>query len=224
MKRVILFSAAMIIAVCTWQGTARAQVEETPKVEVGVQFSSLSYSRVDFSDSKTVAGFGGRITYNFNDHVAVEAEGNFFPEREFAFSSSVSRGGRAAQGLFGVKAGKRFERFGIFGKARPGFVRFSNAITEINATSIEFEGEQFVFPDLKFGGKAHFAADVGGVLELYHSRRIATRFDFGDTIIRYGERPGAFFPGVGGGDAIIFTRPAVTKHNFQFSAGVSFRF
>ena len=222
MKRIILFSTAMMIAVFALPGAARAQADETPRVEVGLQFSSLSFTRVVFSDTHTEPGFGGRITYNLNDQVALEAEGNFFPKKNFA--SSTAQGGRAIEGLFGVKVGKRFERFGIFGKARPGFVIFTNAITEINALRVESGGELFVIPDLEFGAKTHFATDVGGVIEIYHSRRLATRFDIGDTIIRYGERPGAFFSGQPGGGVNIFTHPAETLHNFQFSAGVSFRF
>jgi hypothetical protein len=97
-------------------------------------------------------------------------------------------------------------------------------ITAINTTSVEFEGEQFLIPDFGFGPKTHFATDVGGVFEIYASRRVAARFDIGDTIIRYGERPGAFFFGGPNQPPTIFTRDAETRHNFQFSAGVSFRF
>ena len=32
----------------------------------------------------------------------------------------------------------------------------------------------------------YFSMDVGGVVEFYPSRRIVTRLDIGDTIIRYG--------------------------------------
>ena len=62
--------------------------------------------------------------------------------------------------------------------------------------------------------------DVGGVVEFYPSSRIVTRFDFGDTIIRYGEyRRESFVASVP-----FLSRPPETKHNFQFSAGVGFRF
>ncbi|HEV2705625.1 MAG TPA: hypothetical protein VGV59_06845 [Pyrinomonadaceae bacterium] len=222
MKRVVCYSMAVITMLLVARvPPACAQDEDLPKVEVGAQFSSLSLGRIDFLDSETKAGFGGRITFNLNRSLALEAEGNFFPRQE---PQASARGGRALQGLFGVKAGKRFERFGVYGKARPGFVHFTDAINEISSTSAVLDGETFFFPELRTGGKTHFAVDVGGVLELYHTRRVLTRFDFGDTIIRYGERPGAFFTGLPGEPPIIFTRPATTRHNFQFSAGVSFRF
>lgn len=97
----------------------RAQ-EETPRFEIGAQYTALRLSELDVTDS----GFGGRFTYNVNDNFAVEAGGNFFPrDREF-------EGGRKVQGLFGVKAGVRGERVGVFAKVRPGFVRFSRLARE----------------------------------------------------------------------------------------------
>ena len=62
--------------------------------------------------------------------------------------------------------------------------------------------------------------DVGGVIELYVSRRIMTRMDIGDTIIKYGEFAGE---GFSVSNAII-RRPPETRHNIQFTAGVGFRF
>jgi hypothetical protein len=62
--------------------------------------------------------------------------------------------------------------------------------------------------------------DVGGVLEFYPTRRIVTRFDGGDTMIHYRsfDVPIFFFP------LQTFRIPAETTHNFQFSAGVGYRF
>src|SRR5437764_1323769 len=103
---------------------ARAQGVEK-KFEVGGQFSLLrvtsstvtSAGDISGQDRETVPGFGGRFGYNISKHFAVEAEGNFFPrDRDL-------EGGRKIQGLFGVKAGQRFEKAGVFVKARPGFVR-----------------------------------------------------------------------------------------------------
>ncbi len=52
------------------------------------------------------------------------------------------------------------------------------------------------------------AFDLGGVIELYPSRRVVVRVDAGDTIIRFNRN--------GVGDLI--------SHNFQLSTGVGFRF
>jgi hypothetical protein len=69
--------------------------------------------------------------------------------------------------------------------------------------------------------------DVGGVVEIYASKRIVTRFDAGDTIIHFNRRnmntivfdPVANTIGPG-----TITIPGRTSHNFQFMTSVGFRF
>jgi hypothetical protein len=198
---------------------AGAQSNDTPKFEVGAHFSSLSINQ---GETRTEPGFGGRFTFNVTDHLALEAEGDFFP-RNSGFGS-FRTGGRAAEGLFGFKVGKRYKRFGIFGKARSGLISFSEGLTEVFASTQTFT------PDTVFSVRSqrltHFATDLGGVLELYVSRRVFTRFDAGDTIIRYGQTTSTVFSGVPGGTftPTRFTIPGDTTHNFQFNAGVGFRF
>src|SRR5215510_11726863 len=87
------------------------------RVEIGIETTSLTLFAPDFPGDETQAGIGGRVSYNFNRSLAAEAEINFFPQQQFFIFSAD---GRAVQGQFGVKAGKRFEKFGLFAKARPG--------------------------------------------------------------------------------------------------------
>src|SRR5712692_7127112 len=87
---------------------------KTPKFEVGTQFSLIRFSDLEITEP----GFGGRFTYNINKHVAVEAEVNLFP-RDRQDSNDASKGGHKAQALFGIKAGTRGRRVGLFGKIRP---------------------------------------------------------------------------------------------------------
>ena len=206
--------AAVLALLCLFSAfdEARAQAKDAPKVELGVQFTSLT---IDDGRNSSEPGFGGRVTYNLTDNVALEAQFDFFPNRE-RFRGFRS-GGRIAQGLFGVKAGKRFEKFGIFGKVRPGFTSFSTGREEIIVIS---PGPN---PAISFrpSRETHFATDVGAVLEFYPTRRIVTRFDVGDTIIRYGSTTGTFFDGTG---TQTFPIPSDTRHNLQFSAGIGFRF
>jgi hypothetical protein len=206
--------AAALVLLCLFSapGQVRAQATDAPKVEVGVQFSSLTMNE---SRSSSEPGVGGRVTYNLTDSVALEAQFDLFPDgNRFR---GLRNGGRIAQGLFGVKAGKRFEKFGIFGKARPGFTSFSAGREELVLVSpppntvLGFEPHR----------ETHFSTDIGAVLEFYPTRRIVTRFDAGDTIIRYGETTGTFFTGTG---TQTFPIPGETRHNFQFSAGIGFRF
>ncbi|HKQ52527.1 MAG TPA: hypothetical protein VJT74_09170 [Pyrinomonadaceae bacterium] len=192
-----------------------AQSTETPRLEIGAHFTALGFSR-DFEP-----GVGGRLTYNLTETFAVEAEGNFFPRDRF---HGLRAGGRAVQGLFGVKVGKRYKRFGIFGKARPGFISFSEGISELVPDDSVFDPQA----PLNFRTRrlTHFAADLGGVLEIYPSRRVLLRIDAGDTIIRYGNTTVNTFQLIPGDPFVPepFTIPGDTKHNLQLSAGVSFRF
>jgi hypothetical protein len=193
---------------------------ETGKVELGPIFTSIT--KPDFPGSRTEVGLGGRFTFNLNDNVALEAEGSFFPGS--CWNCDDLNVGKLAQGLFGVKAGKRFKKFGIFAKARPGVASFSRGAFDVIIIDPPFTFPQFAINRRR---QSNFAFDLGGVIELYHSRRVFTRFDAGDTMIRYGSRTFngfSFDPVTGGVTVIPITRPTTTRHNFQFSAGVGFRF
>src|SRR5438128_1742535 len=160
---------------------------EVPKLELGAQFSVIRLTDLD----TTEPGVGGRITYNLNRHLSVEGEFNFFPREQTFFS-----GGQKIEGLFGAKYGWRSDKFGVFGKLRPGLMHFDALAVgcppgllcaAIAVRPIE---------------ETNFALDVGGVFEYYPSRHTAVRFDLGDTIIRYDG----------------FT-PSFTNHNLQFNVG-----
>jgi hypothetical protein len=178
--------------------------DETPKAEVGAQFTLLNVERI--SGRKTEPGFGGRFTYNATRNIGLEAEVNFLPRK--GNGSTNIEGGRITQGLFGIKAGKRFERVGVFGKVRPGFVSYDRVIQNRSAND----------PVFRFGRQTYFATDVGGVIEFYPSRRALLRFDVGDTIIRYG---GQNYTLINGSN---LRTDAFVRHNLQVSAGVGFRF
>jgi hypothetical protein len=219
MRTLILASTAIALTVCT----ARVPAQSEPgKVELGGHFTSIT--KPQFGEAKSEAGFGGRVTFNFNRSVAVEAEGNFFPSNCQACRSDNA--GTLAQGFFGVKAGKRFRSFGIFGKARPGIASFSGGEFDI---SIIQPSPPFTVPVFNFNRSRanHFALDLGAVVEFYHTKRIFTRFDAGDTIIRYGQRTFNGFsvdPITGTVFPFPFTQPSMTRHNFQFTAGIGIRF
>lgn len=203
--------------------------ERVRRFEVGIQFSSLvlrlSQRSLGFpfsppfdEGSQAEAGFGGRVGYNFTDNFALEAEGNFYPRRREELSTTV--GGYPSQMQFGVKYGRRFRNFGVFAKARPGFVNFSRVNTVTGSETFTFEGETFTFPTFGTERKTYFSMDVGGVLEFYPTRRIFTRFDLGDTIIRYGERDNisVFLP------PTPPRIPSEIRHNLQFTGGLGLRF
>jgi hypothetical protein len=216
-SRTLFKSIALIFAMLITSAAAHAQEHDAPKVEVGIQFSSLSINLPDFRGTENIAGFGGRVTYNLNDYFAVEAEGNVFPTGTLA---DYVTGGAAQQMQFGAKVGKRWKHFGVFAKARPGFISFSRVAAVTGSETFTFDGETFTFPTFGEKRKNYFSMDLGGVLEFYPSRRIFTRFDLGDTIIRYGERDqiGFFFP------STPLKIPSEIRHNLQFTGGIGLRF
>ncbi len=111
----------------------------TPEIAVGVTGTHLH--KID----EAPIGVYGRVFLNFNRSAALDAEAAVYPGKTSA--------------LFGIKSGKRFDRFGAFGKARAGMWHFD---------------------------RGYFAADLGGVLEYYPSRHTTIRIDLGDTILFYG--------------------------------------
>src|SRR5215213_230601 len=205
-----------LLSVFLIQTQAQAQSDEVPKFEVAAEFTTLE--RPAFGEHRTEPGFGGRFTYNLNRVVSLEAAGYFFPKRCFQCQND----GNITEVVGGVKIGKRFEKWGIFGKARPGVASFSQGkVTILPDPTIPGFPSRFEVERLN-----GFAADLGGVLEFYPTKRIVTRFDAGDTIIHTGPRQTEViaFDSTGG----LFLQPlrlgSRTTNNFQFMASVGFRF
>jgi hypothetical protein len=188
-----LAAAASLLAASAPNAHAQSR-SETPKVEIGAQYTLLRISGFGGSDA-TDNGVGGRITFNVNDKVGIEGEYNFFPEGRINFANrSAILDSNRTQGLFGVKyAIARSNSAAIFAKARPGFMRFTQGTPAAGTSSNETQ----------------FAFDYDGVIELYPARAIALRFDVGDTVIRF--------------DNPVFANPFFT-HNLQISTGVALRF
>ncbi len=174
---------------------SQAKAQE-PKYEVGLHYTTLQVTEKSDHDS----GLGLRFTYNLNDYLALEAEGNQLPQ------TREGGGNNETQGFFGARAGIRRERYGLFAKARPGFTRFY--LLGINPGPNSFEQ-----------GHTRFAMDVGGVFEYYPNKHIAFRVDAGDTMVHY--RPGDFFY-----RRLDEPMPVLRQlsHNLQITVGAAFRF
>jgi len=205
-----------VLAVLLLNANAFAQTNEIKKTEIAAEFSTLE--RDDSGAAKSATGFGARFTFNLNKNFALETSGYVFPHKGY----DPSQNGTIAELVGGLKAGKRFRTWGIFGKVRPGVARLSQGnfvITQTGTGSFPFHFEQ--------KGLTGFATDLGAVLEFYPSKRIVTRFDAGDTMIHFGQRSTnglSFDPTTNTYTLIPFTVPSRTTHNFQFSASVGFRF
>lgn len=215
MNKIRLLAAMMVLCCAPFQ--ALPQTQDPPKFEVAAEFTT--FERGSFFDHRTEPGLGGRFTYNLNKTFALEAAGYFFPKQCF----NCENNGRVLQTVGGVKVGKRFEKWGIFGKVRPGIVSFSDGERNLSPT-----GPPLLSPfEVTFNRVTSFATDIGGVVEFYPSKRIVTRFDAGDTIIYFTRRTTndfRFNPITNLFEIGPVTRPARTTHSFQFVASVGFRF
>jgi hypothetical protein len=208
----------VVVVICLVQLQALAQSEELPKFEVAGEFTTLE--REAFSQRRTEPGFGGRFTYNLNKMFAVEGAGYYFPKRCF----ECRNGGNITEGLAGVKVGKRFEKWGVFAKARPGVVSFSEGTFDTIPPVVPFP----LFPVFfELNRLTTFATDAGGVVEFYPTKRIVTRFDVGDTIMHFKRRnlnTVLLDPTTNISTPVTIPIPARTSHNFQFITSVGFRF
>ena len=218
MNRISFLAASIGIFLLFSQ--AFAQTDEVPKFEVAAEFTTLERDSNFFGQKRTEPGLGGRFTFNLNKVFSLETAGYFFPKDCFG----CDRDGHITQVVGGVKVGKRFDKWGIFAKARPGVVHYSRGFTGfVTCFSVICP-----FPIEPFDrNKNNFAVDLGGVVEFYVSKRIVTRFDAGDTMIHHSrvEVNGQIFnPVTRQFDPFLFISPARTTHNFQFMTSVGFRF
>src|SRR5215471_6979641 len=102
------------------------------------------------------AGLGGRLVYRAFPLVDLENEINFLP-------GNSATSGNHLQGFFGVKAGKRWQKGGIFLKARPGFIHFRRdpfGVGKPGSNFLSTERAASTEPDI----------DLGGVIEYYTAR------------------------------------------------------
>jgi len=222
MRHASFLVSALLLLVSGPTAYAQQQSNEPPKVEVAVQFTSLIGDEIQPSFTpnriKSETGLGARFSYNLTKNVALEAEGNLI-SRAGLFTSFDSAA-LNVQGQFGVKAGKRFKRFGVFAKARPGVLSVSDILIQTGTRTIETGGPfpPVTYPVFEVRRRKFFTLDVGGVLEFYPSRRVLVRFDVGDTMVHGGDVRSISFTDIPAPPLARIT------HNFQFNSGVAFRF
>lgn len=194
--------------------------QQAPKLEIGPQFSVLKLNYV-FTGAAAEkiqaddywAGVGGRVTYNITDNLAIEGTlEKFFTDvrKPISFIRSAQPD---VQGFAGLKAGLRRQKFGVFGKLRPGFTKFTPVL---DCTAIDFASCSEV-------GDTSFSVDAGGVVEGYISRRFMVRGDVGALYLRHRDTT-LFFPGEPHVPSFLFTNPGFKKVTLKFSVGFGFRF
>lgn len=207
-------STASVVIISILLLSALAAAQDSPgRFEAGAAFSTLRMPGL------ATLGPAAEGDVNFGRHIALDGAFSWLPN-----SGRQS----AATGFFGVKAGTRTQRFGFFGKARPGFLTFDNSlrgVTEILAPGPNGVGFITTVSSFRVGRFTQRALDLGGVAEYYPARHWAFRWDLGDMLLFQENGPTITFIGVGtpGFPPITERSPGTTNH-FQFSTGIHYRF
>jgi hypothetical protein len=199
----LLFVACFgIMAATLCVPVASAQSDRTtPRFELGGQVEWLHLKEFSLVlPRRTELALGGRFTLNLTDYVAVESQIDIYPRDEFFPGRSKT------QAVFGMKAGIRGRRAGLFGKFRPGLVYLRSPLVCLIP-------EGCGSAPASIDADSWFALDVGVVVETYPSHRLMTRFDVGDTLVR------RFSYTDGSGNHFSFS-----SHNLQLTIGMGIRF
>lgn len=183
-----------------------------PRFELGPT-AFFIYREETHGDQEHDFGFGVRFTYNAFSHLSFEAEYDGTPYESERATPIV--GGRLDAAFFGVKSGIRWRKWGLFAKFRPGFLSYGAALKSITGTPL---GNNFFANAVTRSGRfTEPAFDTGGGLELYVSRHVLVRYDFGEMIVHHGSLT---IPEFG----TPFTLEPSIHSDFSFSTGMAFRF
>ena len=194
------------LAAFLFTSLAAASATAQSRLEVSGQFVATELDELDSTDY----GFGGRLGFAATPLFTFEGELSFFPSD---IPDVVPVSSSRLEGLFGVKVGPRFDRFSVFGKARPGFVQFGEASEPVICI--------LIFPPplgcVLAGGETVFALDLGGGVEFFPSERTLLRFDVSDLMLKY---PGPSF----NRDFEAFDDDGFWGHNLRLSVAAGYRF
>jgi hypothetical protein len=141
-------------------------------------------------------GVGNTVGYDVSKRVSVEGEINIFSADE------MNNGGSKVEGLFQLKVGQKFSRFGLFAKLGPGVRTTTNGSASFSTAGFGCNGIPGSYSCFNAYTSTDFTGHVGGALEVYTTRRTFLRFNAGNTIIA----------------------DSGSHHNFQTSSGFGFRF
>jgi len=177
--------------------------------EFGPLFSTMMIARQgSYSNPRTEPGFGGYASYRFYGALYLDGDLLYFPTTTPL--SGPQDGGTLLQGTFGLKGGIRRNHFGFFGKVRPGFNTYSQAL----ATATD-EGSGTTYT---YTRSSNFVLDLGGILEFYPRESNTLRIEVGDTHLYFGDRTYLV-------NGVPVTSPSgKLQHTIQFTFGYGWRF
>jgi hypothetical protein len=180
------------------------------KWEFGPVFSAMMLSREGLTDNvRTEPGVGGYFSYRFYGVLYADGDLIYFPRRPDI--AGPHDGGTILQAVAGLKGGIRRNHFGFFGKVRPGFHSYSDALTGITTSTRASSS-------YTYGRSTNFVLDLGGIVELYPSDRSTLRVEVGDTHLFFGTRDVNV-----DGNTQIFPGGKM-QHSIQLVVGYGWRF
>jgi hypothetical protein len=179
------------------------------KWEFGALFSNMLIER----EGPTVGvqaepGVGGYASYRIYHVFYLDGDLLYFPRG--TASSGPHDGGTILQGTFGIKGGIRRNHFGFFGKVRPGFNSYSDALSSVSSQQRGLVMET--------ARATTFVLDLGGIIEFYPAEHGTLRLEAGDTHLYFGSTT----LNVNGVPTPV---PGYSlRHSIQFTMGYGWRF
>jgi hypothetical protein len=173
--------------------------------ELGANYSNVSLPVLTNNCSeaacrKNLSSAGLNFDYNFTHAIALDSAVDIIPGQQGTKPMT--------EGLFGIRMGHHYQRFGVFGQLRPGFIYYESAMSGGEKQSTE--------------SLTRFATNFGGTLELYTPRNSSVRFDVGTTLVRYlTDHPDPVKYPLG---SLLSTDYIVTQGNLQVATSYVWRF
>ena len=139
------------------------------QTQIGAHYSALSLEYPD----QTRHGVGGFVVSSPRNWIGLDIGTSLFPSGDV--------GDTAWQFMAGPRAGGSFGRIGVFGRVRPGFVRFSERFLAPETGCVAI----FPAPEACLVKSTNVALDYGATVEVLVSPRAVLRFDIGDAMTRF---------------------------------------
>lgn len=194
----------LLIVLLFLQARCTEAQDALPRFEAGPEITQIYVPKSIVGSVTYQPSLGGIFCIGIKRNLAFDSAIAFTPKAPNESSSFA--GGRMIQAFLGARVGFARGRVGIYAKIRPGFASFGGAILKVTPSPT------FSF---QLGRLTEPSVDVGGIVTIAVSRRLAVRYEAGDTVIFYGSR--ALIAGA----API---PSRATNNFQFAVGFLFRF
>jgi hypothetical protein len=164
-------------------------------------------------------GLGLRFTYRAWPHLAVEAQGAYFPKYAgypYAPSEFVPygdyRGWGKIQFFAGITSRWRLRGLNVFAKLQPGLIRYGRFPAIVTVDRSQFATRHVIAIGEVDNYSAIFpGVDLGGGIDVNVSRHFAFRADVSDVIVRYWPSPHEL-------------NPIYSTHNLQLTPSLSFKF